>query len=166
MQQVHFHAPMQGRMIPLDDVPDAIFSGKLVGDGVAFIPEKGELVSPVKGKIMMIYPTKHAIGIVTPEKLEVLLHVGIDSSQLEGKGMTLLVKEGDEVEPGKPLLRFDLGLLRKHAKSAITPMIITNHGKYVKSWSFAPFKAVKKGQASVMSVILKEVMPNADRTNA
>lgn len=154
--QVLFSSPVQGKMIPLEEVPDPIFAGKLVGQGVAFIPDKGELVSPVQGKIIHIYPTMHAVGIKTPEGLEVLLHIGIDTSQLGGKGyFKAVVKEGDEVLPGALLVRFDLQRIRKESKSLATPMIITN-SDHVHSWRFAPFKAVKKGQSSVMSVVLKE----------
>lgn len=154
--QVLFHSPMQGRMISLDDVPDPIFAGKLVGQGVAFIPDKGELVSPVKGEVIHIYPTMHAIGIRTPEGLEVLLHIGIDTSRLAGKAyFNAVVKEGDEVTPGMLLIRFDLNRVRKESKSLATPMVITN-SDMVHSWRFAPFKTVKKGQSSVMSVVLKE----------
>ncbi|MEK3884456.1 glucose PTS transporter subunit IIA [Paenibacillus sp. PL2-23] len=154
--QVLFHSPMQGRMIPLEEVPDPIFAGKLVGQGVAFIPEKGELVSPVKGKVMHIYPTMHAIGIKTAEGLEVLLHIGIDTSRLGGKSyFEAFVKEGDDVTPGKLLIRFNLQRVRKEAKSLATPMVITN-SDIVQSWRYAPFKAVRKGQSSVMSVVLKE----------
>ena len=154
--QVLFHSPMQGRMIPLEEVPDPIFAGKLVGEGVAFIPDKGELVSPVKGTVMHIYPTMHAIGIKTPEGLEVLLHIGIDTSRLAGKSyFQAVVKEGDEVTPGTLLIRFNLQRIRKESKSLATPMVITNSDR-VRSWRFAPFKAVKKGQSSVMSVVLKE----------
>ncbi|MFF2484177.1 glucose PTS transporter subunit IIA [Paenibacillus sp. NPDC058071] len=155
-EQVLFSSPMQGRMIPLEEVPDPIFAGKIVGQGVAFIPDKGELVSPVKGKIVHIYPTMHALGIRTPEGLDVLLHVGIDTSQLEGKGFFhAMVKEGDDVLPGAMLIRFDLQRIRKEGKSLATPMLITNPDM-VRSWRFAPYKAVKRGQASVMSVVLKE----------
>ncbi|MFF2093549.1 glucose PTS transporter subunit IIA [Paenibacillus sp. NPDC058174] len=154
--QVLFSSPMQGRMIPLEEVPDPIFSGKLVGEGVAFIPDKGELVSPVKGEIIHVYPTMHAVGIRTPEGLDVLLHIGIDTSQLGGKGyFNAVVKEGDEVLPGALLVKFDLQRIRKESKSIATPMVITN-SDLVRSWRFAPFKAVKKGQSSVMSVVLKE----------
>jgi glucose-specific phosphotransferase system IIA component len=154
--QVLFHSPMQGRMIPLEDVPDPIFAGKLVGQGVAFIPDRGELVSPVKGKVIHIYPTMHAIGILTPEGLEVLLHIGIDTSKLLGKAyFNSLVKEGDEVTPGMLLIRFDLQRVKRESKSLATPMVITN-SDMVHSWRYAPFKAVKKGQSSVMSVVLKE----------
>ncbi|MFP4974585.1 glucose PTS transporter subunit IIA [Paenibacillus sp. CN-4] len=154
LPQVLFSAPMQGRMLPIDEVPDQIFAAKLVGDGVAFIPEKGELVSPVFGKVMHIYPTMHAIGISTPEGLEVLMHIGIDTSQLKGP-FEAVVKEGDSVEPGTLLVKFDLAYLREHASSLATPMVITNPER-VRSWSYAPFKHVKKGQTSVMSVVLHE----------
>lgn len=155
ISRVLFSAPMQGRMMPLSEVPDPIFSGKLVGDGVAFMPDRGELVSPVTGKVIHIYPTKHAIGIRTPEGLEVLLHIGIDSSQLKGQGFEAVVQEGDQVKPGQLLITFDMQKVRKGSKSLATPMVITN-SDLVSSWSFAPFKGVKKGQASVMSVVLKE----------
>jgi glucose-specific phosphotransferase system IIA component len=154
IHQVLFNSPMQGRMIPLEDVPDPIFAGRLVGNGVAFMPEKGELVSPVTGKIIILYPSLHAIGIQTEDGLEVLLHIGIDTAQLQGKWFTAFVKEGDTVEVGQLLVRFNLQKVKKNCKSLATPMLITNTDK-IKSWSFAPYKAVKKGQASVMSVVLK-----------
>lgn len=154
VHQVQFHAPMQGRMIPLEDVDDPIFAQRLVGRGVAFLPDKGELVAPVAGKIIHLYPTKHAIGIGTKEGLEVLLHIGIDTSQLKDV-FTALVKEGDEVSPGQPLIRFHLPKLKAGAKSIATPMVITN-SDIVRSWRFAPFASVKKGQAAVMSVVVKE----------
>ncbi|NEW05413.1 PTS transporter subunit EIIC [Paenibacillus sp. SYP-B3998] len=151
---VLFTSPMQGRMIPIEEVPDRIFASRLVGNGVAFFPEKGELVSPVAGTIMHIYPTMHALGILTEDGLEVLLHIGIDTASLPGKCFTAVVKEGDRVEPGQLLVKFNLNKVKKFASSLATPMIITNPD-LVKSWSFAPFKAVKKGQGSVMSVVLK-----------
>lgn len=161
IKQVHFHAPLQGNMIPIEEVPDAIFAQKLVGNGVAFYPERGELLAPVSGKVVHIYPTMHAIGLRTEEGLEVLLHIGIDTSQLPGKWFHAVVKEGDEVTVGQLLIRFDLQKIKKHAKSLATPMVITNPNA-VKSWAFAPFKHVKKGQASVMSVIMKEAADEKD----
>ncbi|WIV18173.1 glucose PTS transporter subunit IIA [Paenibacillus polygoni] len=154
LPQVLFSAPVQGKMLPIEDVPDKIFAGKLVGDGVAFVPENGELLSPVYGTIMHLYPTMHAIGIQTPEGLEVLLHIGIDTSQLKGC-FEAAVKEGDVVEAGQLLIKFNLDRLRKEAPSLVTPMVITNPDR-VRSWSYAPFKHVRKGQASVMSVVLHE----------
>ncbi|MWC26765.1 glucose PTS transporter subunit IIA [Paenibacillus sp. MMS18-CY102] len=154
--QLLFCSPVQGRMIPLEEVPDPIFAGKLVGQGVAFMPDKGELVSPVKGNVVLIYPTMHAIGIRTEEGIDVLLHIGIDTSKLTDQGyFQAVVSEGEAVTPGQLLIRFDLNRIRKASKSLATPMIITN-SDLVKTWRFAPFKAVKKGQASVMSVVLVE----------
>ncbi len=155
VQRIQFHSPVQGRMIPLEEVDDPIFAERLVGRGVAFIPDKGELVAPVQGKIIHIHPSLHAIGLVTKDGLEVLLHVGINTSQLEGKGFTALVQMGDEVSPGQPLLKFHIPTLKQYAKSLETPMVITNSDK-VKSWRFAPYKVVKKGQAAVMSVVVHE----------
>lgn len=155
VDQVSFHAPMQGKMIPLEEVPDTIFAKKLVGQGVAFIPDKGEMVAPLAGEIMTIYPTQHAIGIVTKDGLNVLIHLGIDTSALNGYGMTVLVKEGEAVEAGQLLMKFDLEYLKKHATSIATPMVITN-SDMVRSWSYAPYKPVKRGQASVMSVVLHD----------
>jgi glucose-specific phosphotransferase system IIA component len=152
---VPFCSPAAGRMIPLEDVPDPVFSGKIVGNGVAFVPERGELVAPVSGKVMHVYPSMHALGIVTDEGLEVLLHIGIDSAQIPGSPFQAHVKENDTVKQGQLLITFDIGKVRKHAKSLATPMVVTNPNR-VKSWSFAPWGTVRKGQASVMSVTLKE----------
>ncbi|MCR8845676.1 glucose PTS transporter subunit IIA [Paenibacillus sp. SC116] len=154
-KQVSFVAPLQGRMIPIEDVPDTIFAKKLVGDGVAFIPEKGELVSPVAGLVRHIYPTMHAIGIETKEGVEVLLHIGIETSGLNGSGFQSIVKEGDEVKPGQLLIKFDIAYIKKRGCSLVTPMVITNSNR-IASWSMAPFTIVKKGQTSVLSIVLHE----------
>jgi glucose PTS system EIICBA or EIICB component len=162
--RVLFHSPMQGQMIPLEEVPDPIFAGKLVGNGIAFIPDRGELVSPVQGIVIHIYPSKHALGIRTEEGLDVLLHIGIDTSHLQGKWFESLVKEGDSVEVGQLLVRFDLNKVRKHCKSLASPMVITNSDR-VKRWSFAPYKHVRKGQAAVMSAVLKEIESGGGQTH-
>lgn len=165
LTQVLFHSPFQGVMIPLQEVPDKIFSSKLAGEGIAFIPERGELVSPIEGKIIHLFPSKHAIGIQSKQGLEVLLHIGIDTSQLPGKWFQAFVKAGDEVQAGQLLISFDLEKVKAHSKSLASPVLITNPER-VKSWNFAPFnKWVKKGQASVMSVVLKEEDANGGKSN-
>lgn len=156
--QVHFAAPVTGRMIGLDQVPDKVFSSKMVGEGIAFIPEKGELVSPVNAKVIHIHPAGHAIGLQTPEGLSVLLHIGIDSFGAGDEHKDVFqvkVREGDEVRPGTLLVRFDLHKLTKLSRSLATPMVVTNKN-LVKSWFFAPYQTVKKGQSSVMSVVLHD----------
>lgn len=151
---ITFCSPVQGRMIPLSEVPDPIFAGKMVGDGVAFIPEKGELVSPVDGKVVHVYPSHHALGLETEEGAQVLLHIGIDTSALPGDWFEAQVEAGDVVQAGQLLVKFQLDQIRKHCTSLASPMVITN-SDIVKSWNFAPFKTVKKGQRGIMSIVLK-----------
>lgn len=155
IQPVLFNSPVQGRMIPLEEVPDPIFAKGIVGNGVAFIPDRGEVISPISGKIAFVHASMHALGITTREGLEVMLHIGIDTSNLPGKFFTAHVKEGDEVIAGQLLIKFNLPKVKQYGKSLAIPMLIMNPNR-VKKWSFTPFKAVKKGQNSVMYVVLKE----------
>ena len=93
----------------------------MMGDGFAIIPSDGTIVSPVDGTIVNFFPTKHAFGILSDSGREILIHVGIDTVKLEGKGFEALVAQDDRVEKGQPLLKVDLTILRKHATSIITP---------------------------------------------
>src|SRR5699024_10059327 len=97
---IDFSAPMTGKRIALEDVPDKVFSEKMMGDGFAIEPQDGRLVSPVDGKILNIFPTKHAIGIVDDLGHEILIHIGLDTVQLKGQGFTVKVAEGDLIEKG------------------------------------------------------------------
>lgn len=162
-QVVLFRSPVTGKMIPLEEVPDPVFAQKIAGEGIAFLPERGELAAPVEGVISTLFPSGHAVGITTPEGLDVLLHIGIDSSGIEPSPFQPQVSVGDSVQAGQTLITFDLAQVRKQAKSAATPMIVTNPDK-VRSWSYAPFNNVRKGQASVMSVTLKEEPSDAKRS--
>ncbi|WP_405096882.1 glucose-specific PTS transporter subunit IIBC [Oceanobacillus sp. FSL H7-0719] len=121
-----FVSPMTGEIKPLSEVPDPVFSGKMMGDGFAVLPTHGTIVSPVKGKIVHLFPTKHAIGIESDSGREVLIHVGIDTVNLEGKGFEALVAQDDKVEIGQPLLNVDLEYISEHAPSIMTPVIFTN----------------------------------------
>lgn len=162
-QVVLFRSPVTGKMIPLEEVPDPVFAQKIAGEGIAFLPERGELAAPVEGVISTLFPSGHAVGITTPEGLDVLLHIGIDSSGIEPSPFQPQVSVGDSVQAGQTLITFDLAQVRKQAKSAATPMIVTNPDK-VRSWSYAPFNNVRKGQASVMSVTLKGEPSDAKRS--
>ncbi|HCU0636926.1 TPA: PTS transporter subunit IIABC [Staphylococcus aureus] len=119
------HAPLTGEVTPLSEVPDQVFSEKMMGDGIAIKPSQGEVRAPFNGKIQMIFPTKHAIGLVSDSGLELLIHVGLDTVKLNGEGFTLHVEEGQEVKQGDLLINFDLDYIRNHAKSDITPIIVT-----------------------------------------
>ncbi|HHD6284073.1 TPA: glucose-specific PTS transporter subunit IIBC [Staphylococcus aureus] len=119
------HAPLTGEVTPLSEVPDQVFSEKMMGDGIAIKPSQGEVRAPFNGKIQMIFPTKHAIGLVSDSGLELLIHIGLDTVKLNGEGFTLHVEEGQEVKQGDLLINFDLNYIRNHAKSDITPIIVT-----------------------------------------
>jgi glucose PTS system EIICBA or EIICB component len=124
--QKTFVAPIKGEIKPITDVPDAVFSGKMMGDGFAIIPSEGVVVSPVDGKIVNLFPTKHAIGILSDTGREILIHVGIDTVTLKGQGFETLVNENDKVEKGQPLLKVDLDYIKQNATSTITPIVFTN----------------------------------------
>ncbi|KON85635.1 PTS system glucose-specific transporter subunit IICBA [Sporosarcina globispora] len=129
-----FIAPIKGEIKPITEVPDAVFSEKMMGDGFAIVPAEGTVVSPVDGKIVNMFPTKHAIGILSDSGREILIHVGIDTVNLKGQGFEALAAENDRVEAGQPLLKVDLDYIEKNAASIITPIVFTNlqQGEVVK----------------------------------
>ncbi|MTI58178.1 glucose-specific PTS transporter subunit IIBC [Geosporobacter ferrireducens] len=118
--------PLKGKLLQLEEVPDEVFSKKMMGEGFAIEPADGEVVSPVNGKVMTLFPTKHAVGIVAENGLEILIHFGIDTVNLKGEGFEALVQQGDRVKIGQPLLRVNLSTVKRQAKSLITPVIFTN----------------------------------------
>lgn len=121
-----FISPLTGNLKPITEVPDAVFSGKMMGDGFAIEPTEGTVVSPVNGKIVNLFPTKHAIGIVSDSGREILIHFGIDTVNLKGEGFEALVGENDTVVAGQPLLKVDLEFIKNNATSTITPVVFTN----------------------------------------
>ncbi|KGG79403.1 hypothetical protein Y919_12390 [Caloranaerobacter azorensis H53214] len=119
-------APMIGKVIDIENVPDEVFSQKMVGDGVAIEPTDGIVVAPCDGKIIQLFPTNHAVGIETKEGLQILIHIGIDTVELKGKGFKSYVTKGDYVKIGDKLLEVDLEYLQENGKSIISPIVITN----------------------------------------
>jgi glucose-specific phosphotransferase system IIBC component len=121
-----YTSPLTGKVMPLEEVPDQVFSGRMMGDGYAVLPTDGVVVSPVDGKIVNLFPTKHAIGIEATSGREILIHVGIDTVNLKGEGFEALVAQGDDVKKGQELLRVNLDYVKENAPSLITPIIFTN----------------------------------------
>lgn len=122
-------SPMKGKLLDLTEVPDALFAEKMIGDGFAVEPHEGYVVSPVKGEIAHIFETNHALAIITDSGLEVLIHIGIDTVKMQGRGFTRLSEIGQQVDRGTPLMKFDLELVKKEAKSSITEVVVTNMDK-------------------------------------
>lgn len=123
-------SPLKGEVKELSEVKDEAFSTGMLGKGIAIEPSEGKVVSPVDGTITTLFPTSHAIGITSVNGAEILIHVGMDTVQLEGKYFSPKVKQGDEVKAGQVLLEFDMKAIENEGYSLITPVIITNSDNY------------------------------------
>lgn len=126
MEKFSIKAPVTGTLIPLEQVVDEVFSEKMLGDGVAIIPKNGEVLSPVNGTIKSVIDTLHAIGIKSDDGAEILIHFGIDTVNLKGKGFKNFVKIDDRVKIGDLILKADLDIIKQHGLQIHTPIIITN----------------------------------------
>ena len=123
-------APVKGEVKALTEVADKVFSSEAMGKGVAIVPVEGKVYAPADGTISAFFNTGHAIGITTDKGAEVIIHVGMDTVQLEGKGFNPIAKQGDKVKRGDLLLEFDIDLIKEAGYSTETPIVITNSGKY------------------------------------
>lgn len=121
--------PIEGEVVELDKVPDEVFSQKMLGDGFAVKIKGDKIYAPIEGEISVLFPTKHAIAITTNSGLEILIHVGIDTVELQGEGFISHVKQGDIVKKGDLLLSVDKDFIKNKGKSLITPVIVTNMEK-------------------------------------
>ncbi|AKG33982.1 glucose-specific PTS transporter subunit IIBC [Paenibacillus durus] len=119
-------SPVNGDLLDITEVPDAVFSQKMTGDGFAFLSSDGKIASPVNGKVFNVFPSKHAIGIMSDGGKEVLVHIGVNTVKLKGQGFTVLVEEGDLVAAGQPIMEVDLEYVKAHAPSVISPVIFSN----------------------------------------
>lgn len=119
-------SPFNGKYVKLEDIPDPVFAEKMMGEGFGVEPSDGEVVSPVDGEVMQVFPTNHAVGIKTANGIELLIHIGLETVAMEGEGFTGHVSEGDNVETGDKLVTFDMDFVKKEANSTISPVIITN----------------------------------------
>ncbi|WP_067730213.1 PTS sugar transporter subunit IIA [Oceanobacillus damuensis] len=146
-----FIAPMTGELIPITEVPDEVFSGKMMGDGFAIVPKEGTVFSPIDGKIVNIFPTSHAIGLESNLGREILIHIGIDTVELKGNGFEPLVKENDEVKAGQPLMKVDLEYVGNNATSTITPIVFTNLNEG-ESVTLEVQGAVNKGADNIITI--------------
>jgi glucose-specific phosphotransferase system IIBC component len=119
-------SPVAGKIIPMSEVPDPVFSQKMMGDGFAVIPEDNVIVSPIEGTVVNVFPTEHAIGLKTECGIEVIVHVGLDTVALKGEGFQVLVNEGDHVYKGQKLFMVDFDFLKEQGKNTMTIVAFTN----------------------------------------
>ena len=115
-----------GKVVALNEVPDDCFAQKIMGDGMAIEIENENIVAPVNGEVIMTFPTKHAIGIKTSNGSEILIHLGINTVELNGEGFENFVNIGDKVKTGDLIAKVDINYIKKNNKSLISPIIVTS----------------------------------------
>ncbi|MGW5956004.1 beta-glucoside-specific PTS transporter subunit IIABC [Bacillus mycoides] len=125
------NSPLSGQVIPLSQVNDQVFSSEAMGKGIAINPNKGEVISPVNGTVTTMFPTGHAVGITSDDGIEILIHVGIDTVQLDGEYYTKLVETGDSVSMGQSLIQFEIDKIKEAGYETTTPIIVTNSNQFL-----------------------------------
>lgn len=120
-------APVEGELIPLAEVADGVFSEKIMGDGFAVIPANGEVCAPLSGTAETVFPTGHAVGIKTKVGIECIVHIGLDTVELNGEGFHPLIQQGDKVRAGEPMVRFEKEALEQKGYN-LTTMVVFPSG--------------------------------------
>ncbi|MDC0804479.1 glucose PTS transporter subunit IIA, partial [Clostridium paraputrificum] len=124
-------SPIKGEVLKLSDIEDAAFASGVLGQGVAIIPSDGKVVAPVDGVVTTLFPSLHAIGILSDTGVEVLIHIGLNTIQLEGRGFEACIKQGDRITKGQTILNFDVGAIKELGYSTVTPIVITNSSQFL-----------------------------------
>ncbi|MDQ0200655.1 PTS sugar transporter subunit IIA [Neobacillus ginsengisoli] len=149
---LQIYTPVNGEIIPLEKVPDPVFSEKMIGEGVAIIPAKGNICAPVEGTIIQIAPTRHAIGILAKDGTEILIHIGLETVALKGEGFKTAVSMGDKVLIGQLLIEVDWEYISTNAKSTVTPIVITNSQKGDRQYTITEEKKAIQGKTVIIIV--------------
>ena len=123
-------SPLKGRVIPLSEVPDETFASGVLGDGVGIQPAEGKVYAPFDCTVAAVFDTKHAIGLETSDGVELLIHIGMDTVKLNGEPFTVYVEAGETVKAGGLLVEFDMDKIKAAGLDTVTPVIVTNPGKY------------------------------------
>ena len=144
-------SPLAGQVKPLSQATDPVFSSGVMGEGVVIEPSQGELVSPVNGTVTVLFPTKHAVGIVSEEGVEMLMHIGMDTVSLDGKGFEAHVAQGDKVVVGQQLISFDMNVIKEAGLVTETPVIITNQDDFQADVEGDLPRDIKRGDALMIA---------------
>jgi len=124
------YSPVSGEMIRIEDVPDKVFNSKMMGDGVGFKYDDAKVVAPCDGILTMIANTKHAFGITMENGAEILIHIGLDTVELQGEGFQILTPQGSKVKKGTPIIQIDHKFMKEKGVDLTTPLVITNTANY------------------------------------
>lgn len=131
VNKIKIASPINGDVVKLSEVKDETFASGIMGKGVAIIPKDGKIVSPINGTVQTIFKTKHAIGLVSDDGVEILIHIGLDTVQLNGEHFVAHIKDGDEVKVGDLLVEVNIEAVKEKGYDIVTPIIITNTDKYL-----------------------------------
>lgn len=153
--EIDLHAVTEGAYIPLENVPDEVFSTKMMGEGYAIHSENGTIYAPVAGEVTSVFPSKHAIGIKTSNGADVLVHMGIDTVSLDGQGFDVFVKEGDQVTAQTRLAQMDLDFIKRQGKETMVIVLITNMDQVQKFSGVKNLEGMHQAGALLEKVILK-----------
>lgn len=124
-------APISGEVVPLSEVPDEVFAEGMAGDGVAIVPSTSEeAIAPVSGTLVKLFEGGHAFGITTDGGVDLIVHLGLDTIRMEGEGFQKLATEGDLVEAGEPIVRYDLGAIREAGYDPVSPVVVPNSDEH------------------------------------
>lgn len=124
------YAPVEGRSIPLETVPDPVFAQKMMGEGIGFEVSGDTVCAPCDGELIVLMPTKHAFGIKAKNGAEILVHIGLDTVNLNGEGFTVLAAEGEKVKAHQPIIRINRGLMQDRQINLTTPMVVSNMDQF------------------------------------
>lgn len=149
-KKIEIIAPLSGDIINIEDVPDLVFSKKIVGDGIAIKPSGNKILAPVNGTIGNVAETMHAFSIISEDQVELFVHFGIDTVKLKGQGFKKMVQNNQKVKIGDEIIRLDLDFLIEKSKSILTPVVISNIEKFQKIKKFSG--NVISGKTIVMSL--------------
>ncbi|MFS0784527.1 PTS glucose transporter subunit IIA [Bacillus sp. 1P06AnD] len=154
-EKLHIYTPVNGKVIAIEDVDDPVFSGKMMGEGIAVMPSGGDIYAPADGTVVQVAPTKHAIGIQTEDGTELLIHVGLETVSLKGEGFSVAVQAGEKVKVGDLLMKVDWDYIRAHAKSTIIPLVITNSQEGNKEFHFSAEIEGTAGKTVLITAVAK-----------
>ena len=132
MAEIHVLAPLDGTVVDLESVPDEVFAQKMAGDGVAIDPSGQLAVAPVTGDLVKLFPGGHAFGIATAEGVELIVHIGLDTVELKGEGFGNIATEGQQVQAGTPIVRFDRAAIERTGKVMLSPVVSSGAGTIVR----------------------------------
>jgi len=152
-KEIEIIAPVDGTMVALDKVPDDVFAQKMMGDGFAIKPSSNSFGAPIGGELVTVFETGHAYGIRNKAGIELLMHIGLDTVELDGEGFDIKAKQGEKVQAGDELVKVDLAGISKKVPSTVTPLVFTSDTLEKQGKTFELVKTGKVTKGEVIAIV-------------